>query len=173
MRRLWMAVFLCACVLLCASCHSDSVPTESMVRGVTQKYREIPFGDTVYRSGALPGEKAYMSKRLCSLLYDGGREREIPEMAGVLDYSVALSDGQYGAELHVFYMKSEEEARRMEKLLCRRAELLKRRSLYLYAPAAYEKYLSSAAVMTKDRYVFLLATGNNEAVYKTLVSMLY
>ena len=109
-----------------------------------------------------------MTQRLRSLLYDDGSERKLPEFEKVLDYAVCLSDGRYGAEIHIFHMASEADARDMAKLLERRLQRVKRRAIYLYAPEAYENYFSSAVVVWEKEFAMLLSTDNNEKILKDL-----
>ncbi|MBE6639411.1 MAG: hypothetical protein E7616_08195 [Ruminococcaceae bacterium] len=166
MKKVW--IFCVLLLFLLVSCGKESPSTLSLVTDILEAHPSLPAGDVIYHSGALPGQKAYMTPRLQSLLYDDGRDREMPEFSAVLDYAVNLSDGQYGMEIHAFHMASEADARSMEKLLTRRIRLLKRRRLYLYAPDAYEDYLVSAVVVIEKEYVFLLATGRNEQILKQL-----
>ena len=72
---------------------------------------------------------------------------------------------------HIFCMKDDADVGSMEKLLLRRAELLKRRSLYLFAPEAYESHLASATVKSIGNYVLLLATSQNEAVFSYIAGL--
>ena len=160
------------CMLFILSCQKQPPRALTMVEKVLETHVQLPAGNMTYHAGALPGQRAYMTSRLRTLLYDGGMDRNIPEFEGVLDYAVNLSDGQYGMEIHVFCMKSEADARNMEKLLQRRVKLLKRRSLYLYAPSVYENYFASATVITEGKVVFLLATGMNDEIAKQLKDML-
>ena len=155
-------------VLLLLSCQSQVPETGELMDALLTEYRHFPPAKIVYDSEAIPGEQSYMSLRLRSLLYDEGREREIPEFLAVKEYSVYLSEGIFGMEIHIFRMESRSHARNMAKLLERRAECMKRRSLYLYAPDAYENYLSSAAVFVKENFVFLLSTGQNDEVFSFL-----
>ena len=113
-----------------------------------------------------------MSDRVRSLLYDGGRDRILPEFSGVEEYAVCLCGGIYGMEIHIFRMESRYQARNMEKLLWRRAEMMKRRALYLYCPEAYETYLCTASVYTDGEYVILLSTGKNERVLADIKNMI-
>ena len=168
MRKLWILCLVW--VLLFCGCTKEEIDSRSLMQQIILEYSTLPFGEIVYHSEAMPGEKAYMTPRLQSLLYDNGRERSIHEWEGVVNYAVNLADGQYGMEIHIFCMKSVAEARNMEKLLQRRLELLQRRSLYLYAPDAYDIYFSSAKVCQEKNYVFLLATGENERIGNLLAS---
>ena len=149
---------------LLTSCQAEGITSGELLETVLSEHPHLPSAHVLYQSDALPGQQAYMSKRLQSLLYDEGRGRSLPELSQVVDYAVCLSDGIYGMEIHIFRMKSPYDARNMKKLLLRRAELMKRRSLYLFAPEAYENYLCSAAVYREDEYVFLLCTGENEQI---------
>ena len=151
-----------------SSCTAGSVQPKELIETVLAEHPDLPSARIIYQSGAIPGQLAYMSPRLQSLLYDGGRGRELPEFAQVLDYAVCLSDGIYGMEIHVYRMRSRSDTRNMGKLLSRRAQMMKRRSLYLFAPDAYENYLCSAAVYVEGEFVFLLSTGENESVLSTL-----
>ncbi len=159
-------------IFLLSSCQEEQASPLLMVENIRSRHPEIPFGRTVYHEGAEPGRSAYMSRRLQSLLYDEGRGRELPEFDAVRAYAVLLSDGMYGAELHVFEMNTEADAAKMETILNRRVALLKRRTLYPFAPTAYEDYFVSSWVVVEDCYVFLLCTGQNETILKELKGML-
>ena len=159
-------------VFLLTSCQNVDPQPLAMVESVMEQYSEIPFGQIVYHDGARSGQRDYMTERLRSLLYDEGRQRNIPEFDRVISYAAVPADRLGGAELHVFLVKSPADARAMQVLLLRRAELLRRRSIYLFAPNAYENYYLSARVEVKGSYVFLLATGNNEAIWRHLTAML-
>ena len=154
--------------VLLVSCSAKSIHADELLAKILENNPHFPSAQILYRSDALPGEQSYMPPRLCSLLYDDGRNREIPEFYGVKEYAVCLSDGTHGMEIHIFYMKSVSDARNMQKLLWRRVQLMKRRSLYLYAPEAYEQYFSSASVYMQGRLVLLLATGENERVFEMI-----
>ena len=153
---------------LLVSCSAKPADAKTLLWGVLKENPSLPTSVVIYQSDALPGQQTYMPDRLRSLLYDGGRGREIPEFSAVVDYAVCLSEGICGMEIHIFRMQSRGDARNMQKLLARRAELIKRRSLYLYAPEAYENYLCSAAVYAEGKYVFLLSTGDNTRVLEYL-----
>ena len=168
-RLFWMCVVI---ALLFSSCGTNGQQPLAMVESVVAKYPEIPFGQIVYHDGARSGQRDFMTDRLRSFLYDEGRMRDIPEWSQVISYAVVPADRLGGAELHVFYMKSRADARAMQMILQRRAELLKKRSIYLFAPGAYENYYASARVEVKGSFVFLLATGNNDAVWKHLGAMI-
>jgi hypothetical protein len=155
-----------------SGCAKQDMTAAQMLENILINHPELPTGEVIYQSGAYPGQREYMTERLQSLLYDEGRMRNLPEFACVRDYAVNLSDGQYGVELHVFHMKSSADARDMEKLLTRRMKMLKRRSLYLYAPRVFEEYLSSSIVTVEGEYVFFLSTGKNEQILKELKAML-
>ena len=170
MKRIVCVLFLC--LFLLSSCRQNGATPLEMAKSILLQYPEIPFGQTVYCEGSLPGQIGYMSPRLRSLLYDGGRDRELPEFTAVCAYAVLLSDGLYGAELHVFQMNTEADADQMKTILLRRAELLKRRSLYIFAPGAYEDYFVSSQVVVKECFVFFLCTGRNEEILKKLENMI-
>ncbi len=170
MKRILCLLFLF--IFLLSSCGGEGASPLEMVQSIRSHYPEVPFGQTVYHDGALQGEAGYMSPRLRSLLYDGGRDRVLPEFEAVRDYAVLLCDGMYGAELHVLRMNSEADATRMETVLCRRVALLKRRTLYPFAPSAYEDYFVSSRVTVEECYVFLLCTGRNEEILKRLTDMI-
>ena len=170
MKRI--AVFCLLFSIFLVSCHKENATPLSMLEQVLQTHSNLPKGSVTYHSAALAGQQAYMTKRLRSLLYDEGSDRSIPEFEKVVEYAVNISDGQYGMEIHIYRMRSEEDARNMEKLLNRRVTLLKRRSLYLYAPTVYENYFSSAKVYTKGEFVFLLSTGLNDVIAEQLRDMI-
>ena len=166
---------LLVCVLLVflfCSCQKGNAAPFLMVESILSQHPEIPFGTSVYHEAALAGQDGYMSPRLQSLLYDEGRGRELPEFDAVRAYAVVLSDGMYGAELHVFQMNTEADVSGMATILNRRVALLKRRTLYLFAPAAYEDYFVSSRVAVEGSYVFLLCTGQNETILRQLKDMI-
>ena len=168
-KLLWILLLIS---ILLPSCGKKPIQAEKLLRYVLEDNPHFPSAKVIYHSDALPGEQAYMTPRLRSLLYDEGRGRQIPEFDGVEEYAVCLSDGTHGMEIHIFYMESPSDARNMQKLLLRRVQLMKRRSLYLYAPEAYERYFSSASVYRKGRFVMLLATGENERVWDRIKTYL-
>ena len=152
-------------MFLLVSCRSASYTAGRIMEKIIADHPTL-FVDTAdYHSEAQKGQSAYLTPRLCSLLYDEGRGREIPEFARVKDYAVCLSKGLGGGEIHIFCMEDDADVGSMEKLLLRRAELLKRRSLYLFVPEAYESHLASAMVKSIGNYVLLLATSQNETVF--------
>lgn len=170
MKRILIVCFLL--IFLLSSCQKETVSPLIMVENILSSYPEIPFGETIYREGTFAGQNGYMSPRLRSLLYDEGRGRELPEFETVKAYAVVLSDGLYGAELHVFQMYTEADGAKMETILNRRVALLKRRTLYPFAPTAYEEYFVSSQVAVEGRYVFLLCTGQNEEILNVFRAML-
>jgi hypothetical protein len=155
-----------------SACGEEKPHPKTVAEKLLDLHPHLPFVQVIYHSDALPGQKAYMSDRLRSLLYDEGRERELPEFARVEEYAVCLSGGIYGMEIHIFRMKSRSDARNMEAILWRRARLMKRRSLYLYRPEAYETYLCTAQVYTVGKYVLLLSTGENGKILSRIKSMI-
>ena len=60
----------------------------------------------------------------------------------------------------------------VEKMLRRRLEYMKNRTVYIYTPENYEEYIAGAEVYIFGNYALLLATPNNAKAIEILRGMI-
>ena len=60
----------------------------------------------------------------------------------------------------------------IEKMLIRRLDYIKGRSLHIYSPQNYETYSASAIVYRKGKYLFLLATPDNQRAVRAIEKLI-
>ena len=169
MKKIFLLCLVC--VLVLCSCGEPSYSSLQLAEKIQQEFPTLVFSGNHYNSKAHMGEASYMTSRLQSLLYDEGRMRLLPEFETVVDYAVWMGQGLQGGEVHIFRLQDTGDVRSMENLLSRRVTLLKRRSLYLFAPDVYESRLASAMVTSVGNYVLLLATDQNEEVLSYITKL--
>lgn len=96
-------------------------------------------------------------------LYDG--MSPIPLCDG---YALCLSPRDQVYEIHIYRCSATDRTDELEKILRRRIELLQSQDVYLYDPDGYEQTVNSAAVYRKGKYVCLLVTPDNDAVWDVI-----
>ena len=88
------------------------------------------------------------------------------------DYAVRLSDDQSGCEIHIYKVRAKSDIDTVEKMLRRRLEYMKNRTVYIYTPENYEEYIAGAEVYIFGNYALLLATPNNAKAIEILRGMI-
>ena len=87
---------------------------------------------------------------------------------GVKDGALALSKKDNGFEIQVYRTGHPSQAKDLANVLCDREALLKSMWNKRYLGEIFDAYLSSASVYTDGCFVFLLATGDNDAILEKL-----
>ncbi len=83
-------------------------------------------------------------------------------------YAVCLSPRDRVYEIHIYRCSATDRTGELEKILRRRIEILQSPDVYLYDPEGYEEIVNSAAVYVRGRYVCLLVTPDNGAVWEAI-----
>lgn len=150
-------------ICFCTSCGKLKSNSGEVLKAIESCFAgELPSCSTVYRMSASCYSREYLTPQLASLLYYGEKRDELYELSLLSDYTVRLADGQSGAEIHILRVRAMSDMDTIEKMLIKRLDYIKSRSLYIYSPEDYEIYASSAAVYRVGDYVLLLATPDNE-----------
>lgn len=96
-------------------------------------------------------------------------EEEKPEIfSSVEECTIVLSKNDGGFEIQILKMRHLSQVREGERLLRQRMELLQSAEMRNYLGQRYEDYIASAVIFVKGRYVFLLATGDNERALRCI-----
>ena len=116
----------------------------------------------LYQMGVPQDSSRHMSTRLATLVYQGD-QNGVHELSILADYAVFLSCDHSLYEVHAMRVYSIADREQIVKLLDRRLTLIRQREIYLFQPDSYENRVADAMVYTRGNWIFLLATGNNEA----------
>ena len=170
MRGISFALIIALMLVLLVGCNPKAEPTaEELMNDLTGYFgNELHSCRAIYKKSASEYSSSYFSHRLAGLIYYGIKLEKMWELDLLSDYAVRLADDESGSEIHIFKVRSRSDVDTVEKLLRKRLEYLQNRSVYIYIPEDYEKYVMSAQVYSIDRYVFLLATPDNTAAIKLL-----
>lgn len=104
-----------------------------------------------------------LSEERAGQLYDGMDPTSLCD-----DYAICLSRRDSVFEIHIYRSSATNRTAELSKILQRRIELLQSPDVYLYDPEGYEEIVNSAAVYSKGKYVCLLVTPDNDAVWKEI-----
>ncbi len=104
-----------------------------------------------------------LSNERAEQLYDGMDPTSLCD-----DYAVCLSRRDQVFEIHIYRLSATNRTAELAKILQRRIELLQSPDVYLYDPEGYEEIVNSAAVYRRGKYVCLLVTPDNDAVWKEI-----
>lgn len=170
----WVScILLIFAVIFCTSCGKTKSNSGDVLSAIEDSFGGgLPSCRTVYKMSASCYSREYMSPQLASLLYYGERRDELYELSLLSDYTVRLADGQSGAEIHILRVRAMSDVDTVEKMLIKRLDYIKSRSLYMYSPENYEVYAASAAVYRVGDYVLLLATPDNEKAIEAVKKLL-
>lgn len=162
-----VALILVFSVCLFPSCRKNEIDCCKLLGVIEDCFEgKLPFCSAVYKMSASWYSKEYLSPSLASLLYYGEKREQVYEMSLLCDYAVRLADGQSGAEIHVLRVRAMSDRDTVEKMVRRRLDYIKSRSVYIYTPDDYEKYAATAEVFCIKDFVLLLATPDNQIAFK-------
>ena len=162
---------LCVIAALLAAASASSCSARDM-RATDILYEiiahiEEPPAYNLYFSEADMNADEYVSAEKLSGLYGGS------DPAGqYLSFALLLSEDDSIYEIHVFRAVSEAKAIQIEKILCRRQDMLQKRDVYMYDEDNYERVISQAQVFRKGSYCFLLLTADNRTVKSVIEKMI-
>ncbi|MBE6544277.1 MAG: DUF4358 domain-containing protein [Ruminococcaceae bacterium] len=156
------------------SCGEVNQPTaEELMEGVEEAFgNELHVCRYIYKKSAKEFSRSYLSNELAGIIYYGVKLDHMWELELMSDYAVRLADDESGCEIHIFKVRAKSDVDTVEKLLRRRLDYMKNRSIYIYIPEDYEKNISSAEVYTIGNYVFFLATPDNQKAYGVIKDMI-
>ena len=84
------------------------------------------------------------------------------EMAFFEDYALALSKKDGGFEIQILLVRHESQIEEGKRFLRARINVLLQADVERYLGEDFKKYLSSVRIYQRGRYLFLLATEDNE-----------
>jgi hypothetical protein len=87
-------------------------------------------------------------------------------------YAIRMPLDTSGYEIHVIKCVNISDSTEIEQMLLSRLERLQSAEILEYAPKSYEICFRGAIVYTCGRYVFLLATPDNEAMIREIKRIL-
>ncbi len=172
--RLFSAFFIMISLILQSGCFSRAdVSAKALLEAIEDCFEEpLPACQRVFDISADHLTRFHLSPSLASLIYYGEKRDELFELSLLSECIIRLADGDSGAEIHILRSKASSHVDTLEKLLYRRLNYIKSRSLYIYAPENYEKYSFTATVLKRGNYLFLLATPDNQTAVKVIDKML-
>lgn len=152
------------------SCREKEQPTaEELMTSLEYLFgEELHSCRYIYTKSASQYSRSYFSSQLAGIIYYGAKKDYMWELDLMTDYAVRLADDESGCEIHIFKVRARSDMDTVEKMLRKRLDYLKNRSVYIYIPDEYEKNILSAEVYTLENYVFFLATPDN---YKAMEQM--
>lgn len=194
MRRLKIFLLLAAAALILVSCsESNDIPSDVAAR-LMLLYPEDSEGCSVFIDSAAEYDEGYLSREELTYLYCSENARESADEAldAVDGWAIILSGGTELFELHVFRVRNRADSDLVAKMLHRRVKLFRSYDFYsavedeesrpnliggnrlfggysygestLYGNTPY--VAANSLVYVKGRYIFLLATPNNEVAVK-------
>ncbi len=166
MRGTFFLCVLLISALIFSSCNGGREYTADEVMNCIIEYicadEPVPSCKYIYKKSASRYSRSYFSPELAGVLYYGQRKEKMWELELMSDYAVRLADGESGMEIHIFKVRARSDVDSVEKLLRKRLEYLKTRTIYIYTPDNYEKYIMGAQVYTVKNFVLLLSTPDND-----------
>ena len=163
--RAFFALCLCLSLLLVSCGTNDYTPTDIIYK-VIEKSDNLPSYNVYFNSADKESDE-YLDTDKQLLLYNGMSPCELST-----SFAVMLSKDDSVYEIHVYKSDSEINVPRIKKILGRRIELLQDNDVYLYEDENYEQIVSSARIISKGRYVFLLVTDRNNEIEELVKDML-
>ena len=151
-----IVLILLSAVLLVSCSDSGAAPTDILYSSLSEA--DSPDSN-IYFSGAAKGSDGYIESDRLKRLYAGMSPEGLYSSSAL---SLSRDDSIY--EIHIYKGRSEADAIQIEKILCRRVDLLHSEDIYMYNEENYEKVISPARVGRKGRYAYLLITDKNDEV---------
>lgn len=97
-----------------------------------------------------------------------GRSDAINAFSSVSEYAIALPKKEGGAEIHVLKMRHSSDEEGLKALLRGRMDVLQAADVKGYLGDAYADCLGMARIYQKGRYLFLLATADNDRAMEAI-----
>ena len=97
-----------------------------------------------------------------------GREDAYKLFSAVESYGIALSKRNEGFEVHMLKVRHPSNLENLNVLLRGRIEMLQTADMRSYMGDGYEECISSARIYQKGRYLFLLATADNDRAMEAI-----
>lgn len=171
MKRLFCAILtLIICVTAFASCHIKETDIYEFLNELCEIFGE----DENIGKGVLYAEKEVAELNVRSLtaerfgrLYIGKNEPP-PCFSRIEGYAIRIPTDESGFEIHIIKCVNRSDTAEIANMLSLRIEALSSAEIRLYAPDTYLKYFKNAEIFSKGKYVFLLATPNNEKCIKMI-----
>ena len=173
-KRVFCLVFtllaVCGCVLSCSGRGSDGdicrILTElCKVGGDGGENKAIFYLDEAHKCEN--GDFRVLSKEDFGYLYDGIFSAPVC-FERIEGYAIRMPLDDSGYEIHVVKCVNISDSVEVSQMLMRRVERMQSAEILDYAPESYEICFRGAIVYTRGRYVFLLATPDNEALVKEI-----
>lgn len=126
---------------------------------------EESFEPSIYYQNADKSSDNYLDPGTMSFYFLGEYDLDIPEMALVEDYALALNTSYIAFEINIFKAKSTAAAKEIQGLLNKRHTIKEqnRGEINNYDPSQI-KILDELEIFVSGKYVFLIATSNNSGV---------
>lgn len=163
-------ITLSVCVRATVSCNVKSCDIYEFLTELCEAFDEgagVGKGIT-YAENALTslGIKQMAPERF-GRLYTG-RNEPPPCFSRIEGYALRLPSDESGFEIHIIRCVNRSDTAEVSNMLASRIEMLSSAEIRQYAPSTYLTYFENAEIYVRGRYVFLLATPNNEKCIKII-----
>ena len=156
-------LILLSAVLLASCSDRGATPTDILYSALSGAYASDAPDSNIYFSEAAAGSDERIESDRLKRLYAGISPEGLYSSSAL---SLSRDDSVY--EIHIYKGRSEADAIQIEKILCRRVDLLHSEDVYIYDEENYEKVISPARVGRKGRYAYLLITDKNDEIEKII-----
>lgn len=169
-----LSLLLGFCIIVFSSCGRSDTDIYDAIYELCEAGGNALCGDAVFYAdsrGASENEELRVrSDEDFGFLYDG--VFKAPSCFDRIDgYVLRIPLDDSGFEIHIIKCVNLSDCDEVEAMLLRRANKMRNAEILEYAPKGYGECLKNAEVYKKGRYVFLLSTYDNEAVYKQIKKM--
>ena len=167
-------ICICGCVLSCSNGHKE-VDVCEILLDLCKIESEYSLNSAVLYFGETRkcenGDFTALPKEKFGYLYDGVFEAPVC-FDRIEDYAIRMPLDTSGYEIHIIRCVNVSDSEEIKAMLMRRVEKMQSAEILQYAPESYEICFRGAIVYTYGRYVFLLATPDNEAVVREIKRLL-
>ena len=167
-------ICICGCVLSCSAVGDDTDICEVLLRvcEIEDSYSSdmaVFYFDETRKCEN--GDFQVLSREKFGYLYDGKFEEPVC-FGRISGYAIRMPLDTSGYEVHIVECVNASDSKEIEAMLLRRVEKMQSAEILQYAPESYEICFRGAIVYSYGRYVFLLATPDNEAAIKEIKRLL-
>ena len=156
MKHKAIVLILLSVVFLVSCSDKGATPTDILYSALSET--DSPDSNIYFSEAANGSDECIESDRL-KRLYAGISPEGLYSSSAL---SLSRDDSVY--EIHIYKGRSEADAIQIEKILCRRVDLLHSEDIYIYDEDNYENVISAARVGRKGRYAYLLITDKNDEI---------
>lgn len=169
-----LSVLLVFCCVVFSSCKGSDTDIYGAIYKLCEAGGNALSGDAVFYAdsrGASENEELRVrSDEDFGFLYDG--VFKAPSCFDRIEgYVLRIPLDDSGFEIHIIKCVNPSDCDEVEAMLLRRVDKMRNAEILEYAPKGYGECFKNAEVRKKGRYVFLLSTYDNEAVYALIKKM--